>query len=69
MTEGDPPPIAALARPNLPGMTPGLNPCLFVVGAARSGYDAAALLAHLDEDRSALTANLRADDRPLPRSW
>ena len=27
------------------------------------------LLAHVDEVRSAFTANLRADDRPLPRSW
>src|SRR5215813_9643235 len=28
---------AALARPDLPGLTPGSNPYLFVVGAARSG--------------------------------
>jgi sulfotransferase family protein len=28
-----------------------------------------ALLAHVDEVRSVFTAHLRADDRPIPRSW
>jgi Sulfotransferase family len=110
---------AALAGPDLPGLTPDSNPYLFVVGAARSGttllqpmLDAhpptlelrdwttqlaahditaiqvavgellgelgyalggspatPALLAHVDEVRSAFTASLRADDRPLPGSW
>ena len=47
---------ASLARPNLPGMTPGSNPYLFVVGAARSGttllqrmLDAHPLLAVVNE--------------------
>ena len=30
---------------------------------------APALLAHVDEVRSVFTANVRADDRPIPRSW
>jgi len=39
-------------------------------GYAPGGSPAApALLAHVDEVRSTFTANLRADDRPLPRSW
>jgi hypothetical protein len=40
------------------------------LGYAPGGSPAApALLAHVDEVRSAFTANLRADDRPLSRSW
>lgn len=41
---------AALARPDLPGLTPGST-------------------RHVDEVRSAFTANVRADDQPVPRSW
>ena len=104
--EGYRSPSAAPARANLPGMAPGSNPCLFVVGAAgsgttllqrmldahpllavvsetywlprkyrgrtgltRDGLVTSALLAHVDEVRSVFTANLRADDRALPRSW
>ena len=59
-----------LAEPDIAAIEVAVGELLGEFGYAPGGSPAtSALRAHVGEVRSAFTANLRADDRPIPRSW